>query len=86
MSPLEQPEHLVIAATVKLFRLEAGLTQEQVALGAGINASEISLLESGKRSPRWETMKRVAKGLGVPFWRMARVAEMLDQELAESAE
>ncbi len=92
MSPLEQPEqprHPVIAATIKFFRLEAGLTQEQLALEAGINTSEISLLENGKRNPRWETMEDLAKGLGVPFWQMARMAEMLDQEqekLKESEE
>lgn len=60
------------------------MTQEELALEIGISASEISRLEKGRRNPKWETMKRLAKGLGVPCWRMVRIAEMLDQERAEA--
>lgn len=70
----------MIGATIRLLRLEAGLSQEQLALRVKINASEISNLERGLRNPKWETMKRLAKGLGVPCWQMVRIAEMLDQE------
>jgi transcriptional regulator with XRE-family HTH domain len=70
----------VIGATIRLLRLEAGLSQEQLALRVKINASEISNLERGLRNPKWETMKRLAKGLGVPCWQMVRIAEMLDHE------
>ena len=70
----------MIGATIRLLRLEAGLSQEQLALKVKINASEISNLERGLRNPKWGTMKRLAKGLGVPCWQMVRIAEMLDQE------
>jgi transcriptional regulator with XRE-family HTH domain len=56
------------------------MTQEQLALEVGINKSEISRLEKGKRNPKWETMKRLAAGLGVPCWHMVAVAEGLDLE------
>jgi transcriptional regulator with XRE-family HTH domain len=81
MSSLDPP-HPVIGATIKLLRLEAGLTQEQLAHEVGINTSEVSLLENGKRNPKWETMKRLASGLGVSCARLVGLAEMLDLELA----
>lgn len=75
------PKNPVIGATIRFLRLEAGLTQEELALRAKINSSEISNLERGLRNPRWETMKRLANGLGVPCGRMVRIAELLDEEV-----
>ncbi len=43
-----------------------------------INKSEISNLERGKRNPKWETMKRLAKGLDVPCWQMVWLAEQFE--------
>jgi transcriptional regulator with XRE-family HTH domain len=80
-----QPPNPVIGATIRFLRLEAGLSQEELALAAKINTSEISLLERGWRNPKWETMKRLAKGLGVPCSRMVRIAEMLDREMGRAA-
>ncbi len=80
LSPPAKPPHPVIGATIRFGRLEAGLTQEELALAVGITNSEISRLEQGKRNPKWETMKRLADGLGIPCWRMVQIAEMLDRE------
>jgi len=63
--------------------MEAGMTQEQVALEAKINKSEVSLLEQGLRNPKWETMKRLAKGLGVPCWHMVALGEQLEADESE---
>ena len=73
-----EPRHPTIGRTIRTLREEAGMTQEQVALEAKINKSEVSLLEKGKRNPKWETMKRLAKGLGVPCWHMVALAEQLE--------
>jgi len=82
VSPSEPPNP-TIGETIRFFRHDAGLTQEQVALEAEINNSEISNLERGWRNPKWETMKKVAKGLGVSCWQMVKHAEELDREQEE---
>lgn len=78
-APLEPP-HPVIGETIKFLRTKAGLTQEEVGLEGGIHPTEISRLEKGMRNPKWETMKRLAKGLGVPCSQMVEIAEELELE------
>jgi transcriptional regulator with XRE-family HTH domain len=73
-----QPDHPNIGKTIRSLRLRAGLTQEELALTVKINKSEISNLERGKRNPKWETMKRLAKGLKVPCWQMVWLAEQFE--------
>jgi transcriptional regulator with XRE-family HTH domain len=63
---------------IKLHRLKAGLSQEELALLIGVKPSEISHLESGRRNPKLGTMRRVAKGLDVPSWQMVALAERLE--------
>ncbi len=47
-------------------RLRARLTQEALGLEVGLHRTEISLLERGGRSPRLDTIVKLARGLGVP--------------------
>lgn len=47
-------------------RRRACLSQEQLARRAGLHRTEIGLLEKGLRSPRLDTIVKVADGLGVP--------------------
>jgi len=42
------------------------MSQRELAGASGIDATEISRLEKGKTNPTHETLKRLAKGLGVP--------------------
>lgn len=62
----------------RLERLKAGLSQEALALQIGVKPSEISHLESGRRNPKIGTVKRVAKGLDIPSWRLIELAERLE--------
>jgi len=41
-------------------RIERGLTQEQVALKAGVSRQAISLIERGLQTPSWPTLYLVA--------------------------
>jgi transcriptional regulator with XRE-family HTH domain len=66
-----------IGAAIRLLRLEAGLSQEELALKAKITSAEVSRLENGKRNPKWETMERLADALGVPTWWLVHVKETL---------
>lgn len=81
----QEPEHPVIGETIRTLRRDAGLTQEELALAVRINISEISRLETGKRNPKWETMKRLAKGLGVPLWHMVALAEQIEAGRGDDA-
>lgn len=47
-------------------RKRAGLSQEGLALAASIHRTEISLLERGERTPRIDTVLKLAGTLGVP--------------------
>jgi len=50
--------------TLKEVRLQAGLTQEQLAQRAGVSASTIHFLERGAGQPRWETYQSLKQVLG----------------------
>lgn len=47
-------------------RERAGYSQEALADRASIHRTEIGLFEGGKRTPRIDTLVKVAGGLGVP--------------------
>ena len=46
-------------------RAMAGLTQEELADRAGFHRTEISLMETGRRKPRLETILKLAGTLGI---------------------
>jgi putative transcriptional regulator len=50
--------------TLKEVRLEAGLTQAELAQRAGVSASTIHFLERGAGQPRWETYQALKQVLG----------------------
>ena len=50
---------------LRLRRESAGLTQSQIAERSGLTQEMISNLERGKHQPRFETLEKYAKGLGL---------------------
>lgn len=44
---------------------EAGMRQAELIIATGIQSSNISQYISGKRNPKYETVERIAKALGV---------------------
>jgi XRE family transcriptional regulator, fatty acid utilization regulator len=46
-------------------RTKRELTQEQLSDRTGVQAGEISRIETGKRDPQVSTVLKLAKGLGV---------------------
>ncbi len=46
-------------------RQECGLSQEELAARADIHRTQISLIESGKRMPRLDTLVKLAGALGI---------------------
>ena len=56
----------VLARRVKQFREEAGLTQQALAIRAGLSISAVFQIEQGsKNDPRVSTVKALADALGV---------------------
>ena len=52
-------------ARLKSLRLAAGLTQAQLGERMEMLPTNIARLETGGREPSWDTVKRLAKALGV---------------------
>jgi transcriptional regulator with XRE-family HTH domain len=77
MSTTEKP-HPDFGRAIREIRKEAGLTQEQVAEVGGLHHTGISHLESGRRNPNLDTLKAVAKGLGVPRWYLMAAEERIE--------
>src|ERR1700736_3118092 len=53
------------SARLKELREGAGLTQQQLAEGAGIHKLTVAKLEQGIREPSWATVQTLANALGV---------------------
>lgn len=49
---------------IKKIRLQAGMSQESLALASGVSRISIIRYESGERFPDLETAARIAKALG----------------------
>lgn len=58
-------EYRTVAELIKEERALAGLTQEETGNRAGIKAANLRKYESGRQTPKIETIARIAKGLGL---------------------
>jgi transcriptional regulator with XRE-family HTH domain len=68
------------AEAVRQHRKSKKFTQEQLAERADLASKMISLIERAKRNPSINVAHSVARGLGVPLWRLVKDAEDLRQE------
>lgn len=69
-----------IGKTIKLFRVQKGLTQKELSDLAGITLSYLSLLESGKRSLKLSTLSNICNSLDVPMIILLFAASDMDGE------
>jgi transcriptional regulator with XRE-family HTH domain len=51
-------------------RKKLGLTQEEVAERSGVQAGEVSRIESGKRDPQISTLEKLAAAVELPPGRL----------------
>lgn len=56
-----------IGESIRLLRLKKGLSQEQLALQAGVNTSYLGQVERGENNPTIHTLEKIAIGLEVPI-------------------
>ncbi len=65
--------------TLRELRQQRGLTQEAVAILAGVDLSTVSLLERGLRSASPAMVVKLAKGMGIAAGRMRAILEAVDE-------
>jgi len=65
---------------VRQRRKEMDLSQEELAERADLSSKMISFIERGERNPSVNVADCVAQGLGVPFWRLVKDAEILREQ------
>lgn len=68
MSSTTKPPHYLLGQGIKALRVEREWTQEDLSWKSKLNTSEISRIESGKRSPHLKTLEKLAVALKVPCW------------------
>ncbi|MGS2588117.1 helix-turn-helix domain-containing protein [Streptomyces hebeiensis] len=61
-----------IGDQLRAARLHANLTQERLALRAGITLGQYSRIEQGHSSPLLDTLIRIADAIGVPLSHLVR--------------
>jgi transcriptional regulator with XRE-family HTH domain len=71
------PEHAALGEAIRRLRLEAGLSQEQLAERAGTDLTQIGGIERGVRNPSYTTMVRLAAALETSVGELATRADQL---------
>lgn len=56
---------MTVGEIIRKYRLERGLTQQQLGDAIGVNGSYIRAYESGKRNPKFDKLEKIAKVLQV---------------------
>lgn len=57
-----------LAKRLKLLREKQQISQSELARRCGIDHGAVSRTEAGQSGPSWETLKAIAKGLGIPIY------------------
>jgi DNA-binding XRE family transcriptional regulator len=71
---------VALGRAVGLRRREAGLTQEKLADAAGVDDTTIRGIEGGIANPTWYVADGIARALGWPLWRLAKLVDELETE------
>lgn len=74
------PEHASLGEAIRRLRLEAGLSQEQLAERAGTDLTQVGGIERGVRNPSYTTLLRLADALETQVGAIATLADKLRNE------
>jgi transcriptional regulator with XRE-family HTH domain len=72
--PLD-PASTRLADAIRGLRVEQDLSQEEVAIDAGITPGSLSRIERAQSNPTWTTVERIAESLGVSLVDLAAAVE-----------
>jgi transcriptional regulator with XRE-family HTH domain len=67
-----------LAAALRQLREDRYLTREALAFQAGITSGSLARIELGTAAPGWDTVRRLARALGVSLNEIASAVEALD--------
>jgi transcriptional regulator with XRE-family HTH domain len=71
------PAHASLGEAVRQLRLEAEMSQEQLAEAAGTDLTQVGGVERGVRNPSYTTLLRLAGALGTSVGEMTSRADRL---------
>jgi transcriptional regulator with XRE-family HTH domain len=71
------PEHAALGEAVRRLRLEAKLSQEQLAEGASTDLTQVGGIERGVRNPSYTTLLRLASALDTSVGELTTLADRL---------
>jgi transcriptional regulator with XRE-family HTH domain len=71
------PEHAALGDAVRQLRLEAEMSQEDLAAAAGTDLTQVGGVERGVRNPSYTTLLRLAAALGTSVGALTTLADRL---------
>jgi transcriptional regulator with XRE-family HTH domain len=72
--------HRVFGRALRQLRLDAGLTQQELADRVGIGVEYVSRLENGHRGARWHTVMRLLRALDATLADLGDAVERVERE------
>jgi transcriptional regulator with XRE-family HTH domain len=82
--PRRDDPQIGLGRAIRTLRNGAQMSQETLGQRAGIHATWISHIESGRINPTWGNVRRIARGLGVKLKDLAELAEEFEDEVGGS--
>jgi transcriptional regulator with XRE-family HTH domain len=64
-----------LASALRRLREDRNLTREALAFHAGLTTGSLARIELGQSSPGWDTVRKVAKALGITLVELATAVE-----------
>ncbi len=83
--PASSASQVGLGRAVKTRRHELELTQEQLANDTGLHQRWISNVETGKRNPSYDSLRKLAAGLGLATSELIARAEALEPKRKRSS-
>jgi transcriptional regulator with XRE-family HTH domain len=71
------PEHAALGDAVRTLRNKEGLSQEELAEGAGTDLTQVGGIERGVRNPSYTTLLRLAGALNTSVGKLTTLADEL---------
>lgn len=65
-----------VALKIKFERMKKNLSQEELALSAGLSRNSIWKIETGKVSPTIETLDKIARALEIDFSTLTDISKV----------
>jgi DNA-binding XRE family transcriptional regulator len=79
-NPIDDAGAKALAQTIVRLREERGMTQGDLSRAGDIAHSTLVYVEERHNEPRWGTLRRIARGLGVKLEDLLAEAERLEEE------